>query len=106
MPAADFVEYHLHDKDLRMFVDLYRALRTGRNFVVTEKGRLDWCPESCQKGDRIIVLAGGKVRFILRQLEKGDYQLLGDAYVHGIIDGEAVDEMKRTGGDWESIALA
>lgn len=43
--------------------------------------------------------------FVLRQLETGDYQLLGDAYVHGIMDGEAVDEMKRTGGDWESIAL-
>jgi hypothetical protein len=37
-PAAEFIEDHLHDKELRLFADLYRALRTGRKFVVIMDG--------------------------------------------------------------------
>lgn len=62
-PAAKFYEDHLHDQDLRAFADMCRTLQTGRKFVITKSGRMAWCPESCEKGDVVVVLAGGKVPF-------------------------------------------
>lgn len=104
-PVGEFIEDHLHDKDLRLFADLYRVLRTGRKFVITKRGRLAWCSESCRVGDRVVVLGGGKVPFVLRRLEGGRYQLLGDAYVHCIMDGEAVSELEKKGRARGDITL-
>lgn len=88
----------------------------GRYLVSTEKGYIGWAPVQCRKGDVIAVLAGGKVPYVLRPEptaipleEKGDerecYSILGDAYIHGIMDGEAVRECEKRGGDWEEIVL-
>jgi hypothetical protein len=105
-PAAEFIEDHLHDKDLRIFADLYQALRTGRKFVITRTGRLAWCYDFGQEGDKIVVLAGGKVPFVLRELGRGNHQFLGDACVYGIMDGEAVDGLVTVSRAWDEFGLA
>jgi hypothetical protein len=47
-----------------------------------------------QEGDIICVPFGGKVPFSLKPL--GDqYLLVGECYVHGLMDGEAMDMMNR-----------
>lgn len=56
-------------------------------------------PMDAKVGDTIAILAGGKVPYILRQKEvNGErvFQFMGDAYVHGIMDGEgmAMGEME------------
>jgi hypothetical protein len=43
------------------------------------------------KGDIIWLLPDADVPFILRPLENGHYKLVGEAYVHGIMHGEALD---------------
>jgi hypothetical protein len=42
-------------------------------------------------GDRMALFEAGKVPYILRPRigKEDEYELIGDAYVHGIIDGEA-----------------
>jgi hypothetical protein len=88
----------------------------GRCFISTEKGYVGWAPEECKKGDVVAVLAGGKVPYVLRpeassnpSEESGDsrkyYSVLGDAYIHGIMDGEVVTELEDRGGNWEEIVL-
>jgi hypothetical protein len=48
-----------------------------------------------KKGDVLSVLAGGFVPFVLR---KGEYwTLVGEAYVPGIMRGEAVQVAKKEG---------
>ncbi|TVY82619.1 Heterokaryon incompatibility protein 6 OR allele [Lachnellula suecica] len=51
-------------------------------------------PEQAQKGDLVCILFGCTVPVILRELKPtGDvplYQVMGEAYVHGKMDGEAV----------------
>ena len=43
-------------------------------------------------GDVVCVLSGGDVPFILRQVgNKGEYKLIGECYVAGIMHGEALD---------------
>ncbi|KAH8786679.1 heterokaryon incompatibility protein-domain-containing protein [Hyaloscypha finlandica] len=88
----------------------------GRCFISTEKGYVGWAPKQCKKGDVVAVLAGGKVPYVLRpeassnpSEESGDsrkyYSVLGDAYIHGIMDGEVVTELEERGGNWEEIVL-
>jgi hypothetical protein len=88
----------------------------GRCFISTEKGYVGWAPKQCKKGDVVAVLAGGKVPYVLRpeassnpSEESGDsrkyYSVLGDAYIHGIMDGEVVTELEDRGGNWEEIVL-
>jgi tricorn protease-like protein len=74
-------------------------------------------PAQCQKGDLVAVLAGGKVPYILQpkasaSISPGEdgnlgrcYTVLGDAYIHGIMDGEALKEVEQRGGEMEEIIL-
>lgn len=62
----------------------------NRRFFVSAGGRLGLAPSIADEGDHVVVCPGGKVPYILRRTEDGNYILLGDSYVHGIMDGEAI----------------
>ena len=47
-------------------------------------------PYSAHVGDLICVLFGGQTPFVLRKREPEGYLLVGECYVHGIMDGEAI----------------
>ncbi|KAK2611427.1 hypothetical protein N8I77_004766 [Diaporthe amygdali] len=59
--------------------------------------RFGWCenewlcllPEGAQKDDRVVLAEGGKVPLVLRPDGDGYYMFVGEAYIHGIMDGEA-----------------
>lgn len=70
------------------FERLYIPLWTGRSFCITDKGYMGWVPESTTIGDQICVLHGCRVPFILRPISSGRYEVVGDAYIHGRMDGE------------------
>lgn len=60
-------------------------------FISKDEGWLGLAPMDAELGDRIVLLEGGSVPYILRaQIGKEtEYELIGDAYVHGIMDGQA-----------------
>jgi hypothetical protein len=66
-----------------------------RSFIVTERGYLGLGRNSTQPGDVVCVLRGGNLPFILRK--KGDryYELVGEADVHGIMDGSFVRQSRK-----------
>jgi hypothetical protein len=41
-------------------------------------------------GDRVVVLFGAELPLVLRQDDEGYYQVIGEAYVHGAMDGEVM----------------
>ncbi|KAF9229921.1 hypothetical protein BU15DRAFT_24559, partial [Melanogaster broomeanus] len=51
-------------------------------------------PRSAQLGDTISLFKGGKVPLVLRPLKEHDesWRLVGECYVHGIMQGSAFDE--------------
>jgi hypothetical protein len=64
----------------------------GRKFAVTERGLMALIPPNSQIGDEVCVLFGMEVPFILRRasgFQEEAYHLVGESYVHGIMDGEA-----------------
>jgi hypothetical protein len=57
-------------------------------------GWLCLLPQETKVGDVIILARGGRVPLVIRSDEKGYYTFVGEAYIHGIMDGEAFDESK------------
>jgi len=70
----------------------------GRRLFVTKSGVPGLGPALMQTGDIVVILPGSPWPIILRPLDNEEYQLVGAAYAHGIMDGEAVSEHKVRGG--------
>lgn len=66
----------------------------GRLPFITKKGHLVLGPEYVKRSDFIALIKGTQVPFILRRQDDGQYQLIGEAYVDGIMDGEAMENSK------------
>jgi hypothetical protein len=67
-----------------------RRAAIKRAFFVTEKGYMGLGPSSMEEGDLVYVLSGGQVPFILRPTISAEgFALVGESYIHGIMDGEA-----------------
>ncbi|KAG0648101.1 Heterokaryon incompatibility protein [Hyphodiscus hymeniophilus] len=61
----------------------------GRALFLTDKGYVGLGPAEVEKGDRIAVLLGGSVPFVLRQ-RQSHFTLVGESYVRGLMHGEAI----------------
>ncbi|KAF2036600.1 hypothetical protein EK21DRAFT_83553 [Setomelanomma holmii] len=89
------------DQRHRLLRDLERARwlcggrDTRRKFGVTETGFMCMLPRTAVAGDVVCILYGAKVPMILRKMPSAEtYQLVGEAYVHGIMEGQGC----RVGG--------
>ena len=91
----DFEEFHEKAKD---FMESFNRYCDNRRFFWTREGRIGWGAEQVREGDVVGVLDGGSVPFVLRRVETG-FEVVGDAFVHGIMDGEAAS------GKMEEIRL-
>ena len=81
---------------------LIEQVTRDRKFCITELGRMGLVPASTEVGDVIVVLFGMQTPAILRThaLVSADvspvcYQLLGESFVHGLMDGEAIRAMDK-----------
>ncbi|KAH7113112.1 hypothetical protein B0J13DRAFT_244289 [Dactylonectria estremocensis] len=68
----------------------------GRRFCISENGYFCLLPATSRNGDLISVLLGGEVPYVLRRQAKNIFRMVGECYVHGIMNGELVI------GDFES----
>ncbi|KAF2111071.1 hypothetical protein BDV96DRAFT_650180 [Lophiotrema nucula] len=67
------------------------TMRSGqRKAFVTGDGFFGIGPASAHHGDIVAVFPGGRVPFVLRKAASGQYRLIGECYVHGLMDGEAL----------------
>ncbi|KAI0386530.1 hypothetical protein F5Y04DRAFT_290120 [Hypomontagnella monticulosa] len=86
-------------------------LRTcfGRRFFVTRGGYLGVGPGAMRDGDEVAVLLGLSVPVLVRPVEKSGeerrYELVGECYVHGIMDGELVKAQMEKGREAEILRL-
>jgi hypothetical protein len=67
---------------------------TARRLCWTEAGHLALVPGETRLDDEVWLLRGGKLPFILRRVDGGDFELIGDCYIHGVMDGEKFEEEK------------
>ncbi|KAM0813330.1 putative Heterokaryon incompatibility protein-domain-containing protein [Seiridium cardinale] len=70
----------------------------NRRFAITKKGYMVMAPPTALKGDSICVLYGGETPYVLRPLGNAEgYRFMGEAYVPGLMGGEAliIDEPEK-----------
>lgn len=81
--------------DEEAFIDMYMTelltLHTRRPFL-SKTGYIGLVPEGCVAGDVLVLFFGATVPYVLRARDEGDYTLVGEAYVYGVMQGELVEE--------------
>jgi hypothetical protein len=78
----------------------YMRISAKRAPFVTNKGHPGLSSRHVKRGDLVALVHGAEVPFILRSQSNGKYKIVSEAYVDGIMDGEAVE-----GAHWENLAF-
>ncbi|KAK3315971.1 heterokaryon incompatibility protein-domain-containing protein [Apodospora peruviana] len=99
---------HVAEQHLAMCyaVDRGYLTRAGWRFVHSRSGYFGLTRARVETGDKIMVLLGADMPFLLRPYLDG-YKLLGEVYVQGIMHGELLDKLKGADDDLvtESIRI-
>jgi hypothetical protein len=82
----------------------FSSLLLQSTFYVTEKGYFGFGPKDVKAGDRVCVPFGGKTPYLLR-LEENHYLVVGWSFVHGFMNGEAIELVRRDELMVESFVL-
>jgi hypothetical protein len=111
----DFI-YHGRNALITDFCRRVRAMIWNRSLIRTRGGKFGLVRKNVEKDDLVCILYGCSVPVILREhvkdgqgeamegqagihalpgAEETFYELLGDCYVHGMMDGEAVDFQEK-----------
>jgi hypothetical protein len=94
-----------YEGELLDFQGAFDMVRACRGFALTTKGYMGFVPSNSEEGDVIVLMPGGKVPYVLHPVPEVDnhnkvdsrsngprhYRVLGDAYIQGIMHGEAWD---------------
>ncbi|AEO59720.1 hypothetical protein MYCTH_2119855 [Thermothelomyces thermophilus ATCC 42464] len=72
------------------FTSAMKAACSGRPYISTRRGLLGLGCPGVQAGDVVCILYGTTVPYVLRPRPDGAMSLVGDAYIHGAMDGEAL----------------
>ena len=92
------------DVDLKQISFFQAALLSSlfwRRFCMTGERYACLAPDGVQNGDFVCLLKGARTPFIIRE-QSGQYVLVGEAYVHGLMHGEGLN---IPGTNWESIKI-
>ncbi|KPI35740.1 uncharacterized protein AB675_1296 [Cyphellophora attinorum] len=69
----------------------------------TRKGYLGWVSPSAREDDIVCLFQGAAAPWLIRPRPDGTFLLISEAYIHGIMYGEALD---WDDADWEDIRLS
>ncbi|KAK4216844.1 heterokaryon incompatibility protein-domain-containing protein [Rhypophila decipiens] len=76
-----------------------------RTWAVTTSGHFCLVPRGTLVGDVVMVAFGAETPYVLRPAENGQYRFAGYAYVHGFMDGEALEMKDSTGAKAPEVAF-
>lgn len=85
----------LDEAPLRSYASSIDSMFKRRPFL-SEEGYVGLAPSHAEVKDVIVIIYGAIVPFVLRDLGNGQYQFIGEAYVHGIMDGEYIEKDPQT----------
>lgn len=86
----------------------FKQYGTNRRFFTSVGGYFGLGPRCMEQGDVCAILFGADVPFILRPTETGGtFRLVGQAYMHGVMYGEVVNEWDVCGevSGWKDICI-
>jgi hypothetical protein len=101
-------EAHELESDSLPIQHLATKIMARRRLFLLGDGRIGLGAESLEPGDVLSIVAdGGRTPFLFRKAGTGsnEWTLISEAYVRGIMYGEAVDQMELEGKQWEEICV-
>jgi hypothetical protein len=80
------------------FLRRVQAVTWNKRLVRLIDGSLGLVPEDTEPEDSVCILFGCDVPVVLRKQDNDTWKFIGEAYVHGVMDGEAMNRPfdKRT----------
>ena len=85
----------------RFYDDILLACK-GRSFFITKQGYFGLGPLISKPQYQCFILKGARVPFILRTTHKGAQRLVGECYVHNVMEGSFVN---RSGVSWQDLTI-
>jgi hypothetical protein len=103
-------------RELVVWLSKRTSRHQKRKLLWTRRGFLGLACRHVQAGDKVCVLWGGRLPFILREQEgsvlikdgsakKAHVLIGGECYVHGLADGQGIDVARREGLNVEEICI-
>jgi hypothetical protein len=89
------------------YIDNVRLACLKRRLFRTSNGFLGLGPELLRAGDEVVIAPGSDVSLILRPVasKPKTFQFVGQAYVHGIMHGEALELLFEADTSFEDIVF-
>lgn len=81
----------INNDEAKAFQEKFIRINRDRRFFVSLSGKMGTGSTAVGHGDQIVLFSGARQPFIIRSKEDTTYQLLGPAYVDGIMYGDAWD---------------
>lgn len=88
---------------LQDFLQAFGFGAQGRAFVSTKNGRIGLAPKHTQRGDMVVILWNAGSPYVLRPLGNEHFKLVGEAYIHGLMYGEALAGRQGVGSEWFTL---
>jgi hypothetical protein len=76
----------------------------GRRLAHVYEGAMALVPEEAADGDQVFVLFGGQVLYVLRPIAE-HFEFIGECYIHGLMDGEALERLESGASEVRDIRI-
>jgi glycine cleavage system protein P-like pyridoxal-binding family len=86
-------------KDKGLFKAAHVTVMRGKVLFLSLSGRWGM---SAREGDRVVLLQGFNIPYLVREADDGAYSLVDECYIHGGMDRRGGDWV---GGEWREISL-
>ncbi|KAM5357540.1 hypothetical protein ACJZ2D_016158 [Fusarium nematophilum] len=83
-------DFERRERFVSRYIEAIHKDARGRRPVVSEGNRIGLVPAETRKGDKLVVLLGATVPYVVGRGEGGYYRIVGSCYVHGAMDGEMI----------------
>ncbi|KAK0616756.1 heterokaryon incompatibility protein-domain-containing protein [Immersiella caudata] len=96
--SADFTGFLGQYADMGFFAEESMKTTRGRRFCLTSQGFIGLVPPATKLGDVLCLVPGAQTPFLLRPIgnDAGQFSLVGECYIHGMMDGEAQPSGKES----------
>jgi hypothetical protein len=81
-----------------------REMTRFRRLTITTQGYIGLVPIEAEVGDCLCILFGGQTPYVLRQVDQ-HWLLIGDCYIHVIMNGEAVADEEKTRSETRTFEI-